>query len=212
MPNDLLPLLEAGLDELNLLLKMDQKQRLLEYVCLLDKWNKTYNLTAVRNPKEMVVQHILDSLSVWSFLSGKRLIDLGSGAGLPGIPLAIIYPEKSFVLIDSLQKRTRFLSQVVSCLGLKNVSIINSKIKEYHPDQGFDQLLARAVAKSKQIVDDSIHLCKPGGKWVLLKGQDPTDECQNLPESTELLSIEPIVVPELNKTRHVVIIKNNTIH
>ena len=143
-----------------------QKDQLIQLVQLLNKWNKAYNLTSVRDPQEMLVKHILDSIVVSPYLQGDRFIDVGTGPGLPGLPLAIINPTKQFVLLDSLGKRISFIRNAVRELGLTNVEPVLSRVEEYQPEQKFDGVLSRAFASLKDMTDWCHHL--PKEKWVFL--------------------------------------------
>lgn len=184
-----------------------QREQLVGYVQLLDKWNKAYNLTSVRDPMEMLVKHILDSLVVSVHLEGERFIDVGTGPGLPGIPLAIMHPDKQFVLLDSLGKRIRFLKQVIHELKINNVLPVQSRVEEFDPEQGFDGVLSRAFASMTDMVNWCQHLPKPnGGVFLALKGVRPDDEITLLPEWCSVTDIKALQVPELEGERHLVIL------
>ena len=187
-----------------------QKQQLLGYVGLLDKWNKAYNLTSVRDPKEMLVRHILDSIVVNPFLQGNRFIDVGTGPGLPGIPLAIVRPESHFTLLDSLGKRVRFLRQVQHELKLTNIEPVQSRVEEFLPEPPFDGVISRAFASLQDMLSWCHHLPKPeSGRFYALKGVRPDDELSQLPNGVELVSVERLHVPTLDGERHLVILKTN---
>ena len=184
-----------------------QREQLLSYVELLDKWNKAYNLTSVRDPFDMLVKHILDSIVVSTYLPGERFIDVGTGPGLPGIPLAIMNPEKTFFLLDSLGKRIRFIKQVVHTLGLKNVIPIQSRVEEFQPEEKFDGVLSRAFASMTDMVKWCHHLPKQEhGVFLALKGQYPKDEIDQLPEWCSVIEIISLAVPSLEGDRHLVIL------
>ncbi len=185
-----------------------QVQLLIQYVELLHKWNKAYNLTSVREPQVMLIKHIMDSLMVGEVLQGENFIDVGTGPGLPGIPLAILYPERNFVLLDSLGKRITFLRQVVFQLKLTNVQPVKSRVEEYHVENSFDGVLSRAFSSLNDMVSWCSHLVsQEHGQFFALKGQYPADELANLPENIALVSSHEIVVPELVGERHVLILK-----
>jgi 16S rRNA (guanine527-N7)-methyltransferase len=203
-------LLETGINALNLTLSSSQIGQLLRYAALLAKWNQVYNLTAIREPEAIIREHLLDSLTVTSLVKGNQILDVGSGAGLPGIPLAIALPDYRFVLLDSALKRTRFLSQAVSELNLSNVSVVNARIEAYQSPCLFDTITARAFAAVTEIVQKTLPFCAEEGQWLLLKGQDPQAECENLPETTAVLTITPLTIPGLQKTRHAVQIINQS--
>ncbi|QIL85488.1 16S rRNA (guanine(527)-N(7))-methyltransferase RsmG [Vibrio sp. HDW18] len=199
--------LDALIAQTDLLVTEPQREQLVGYVQLLDKWNKAYNLTSVRDPIEMLVKHILDSLAVSPHLVGERFIDVGTGPGLPGIPLAIMHPDKQFVLLDSLGKRIRFLKQVIHELKISNVLPVQSRVEEFDPEQGFDGVLSRAFASMTDMVNWCQHLPKSGGGLFLaLKGVRPDDEITQLPEWCCVIDIKALHVPELEGERHLVIL------
>ncbi|MFM5078559.1 16S rRNA (guanine(527)-N(7))-methyltransferase RsmG [Aeromonas caviae] len=179
-----------------------QKTQLVQLVELLHKWNKAYNLTSVRDPDAMLVKHILDSLVVSPHLHGERFIDVGTGPGLPGLPLAIINPDKQFVLLDSLGKRINFIRQVILELGLTNVTPVKSRVEEYQTETGFDGVLSRAFASLEDMLSWCHHLPSPEGSFLALKGQYPEQELAQLPASIRLVATHKLVVPELEGERH----------
>ena len=200
--------LQTLLAKTSLQLSTQQVQLLIQYVELLHKWNKAYNLTSVRDPQDMLVKHIMDSLMVGEVLQGDNFIDVGTGPGLPGIPLAILYPERNFVLLDSLGKRITFLRQVVFQLKLTNVQPVKSRVEEYQGETPFDGVLSRAFSSLNDMVSWCSHLVsEEHGQFFALKGQYPTDELVNLPENIRLVSSHEINVPELVGERHVLILK-----
>jgi len=181
---------------------------LIQYVELLNKWNKAYNLTSVRDPSEMLIKHIMDSLMVGEILKGENFIDVGTGPGLPGIPLAILYPERNFVLLDSLGKRITFLRQVVFQLKLTNVTPVKARVEDYQGEQPFDGVLSRAFSSLTDMVTWCQHLIAPDqGRFYALKGQYPQDEITQLPENINLIESYVIEVPELVGERHVLELK-----
>jgi len=185
-----------------------QIQLLIQYVELLHKWNKAYNLTSVRDPQDMLIKHIMDSLMVGEVLQGKSFIDVGTGPGLPGIPLAILYPERNFVLLDSLGKRITFLRQVVFQLKLTNVQPVKARVEVYQGEIPFDGVLSRAFSSLNDMVSWCSNLItEDHGQFFALKGQYPTDELANLPENICLVSSHEIKVPELVGERHVMVLK-----
>jgi 16S rRNA (guanine527-N7)-methyltransferase len=186
-----------------------QKQQLVDYVGLLHKWNKAYNLTSVRDPKEMLVRHILDSIVVEPHLQGSRFIDVGTGPGLPGIPLAIVRPDAHFTLLDSLGKRVRFLRQVQHELGLENVTPVQSRVEEWPAEPPFDGVISRAFASLNDMVSWCHHLSGEGGAFYALKGVRPDDEISSLPASVSVQQVIKLDVPELDGERHLVIIRPN---
>ncbi len=195
------------LDSAGIALTDLQKQQLIGYVNLLHKWNKAYNLTSVREPEQMLVRHILDSIVVNPHLSGERFIDVGTGPGLPGIPLAIVRPESHFTLLDSLGKRVRFLIQVQHELGLTNIQPVQSRVEEFSGEPGFDGVISRAFASLQDMLSWCHHLpAKPNGRFYALKGVRPDDELDVLPEGVVVESVIPLQVPQLDGERHLVIL------
>ncbi|MEZ8101744.1 16S rRNA (guanine(527)-N(7))-methyltransferase RsmG [Vibrio bivalvicida] len=184
-----------------------QREQLVGYVEMLDKWNKAYNLTSVRNPQEMLVKHIMDSIIVSTHLQGERFIDVGTGPGLPGIPLSIMHPDKTFVLLDSLGKRIRFIKQVLHELKIENVTPVQSRVEQYQPEDKFDGVLSRAFASMTDMVEWCHHLPKSqDGHFLALKGQLPQDEIEQLPEWCSVTDVKALNVPQLEGERHLVIL------
>jgi len=188
--NECRRILQSGLDELGLVVLEEQVQKLLKFVALIEKWNKAYNLTAIRNKEEMVRLHLLDSLAVLPHIEGKRVIDVGTGAGLPGIPLAICLAETEFTLLDSNAKKTRFVQQAVLELKLKNVSVCHSRVEAYHPQQAFDMVLSRAFASLEEIIAMTKHLVNKGGVLLAMKGQTPDIELPQLDAKVSVISVQ----------------------
>lgn len=200
-------------DKLNSLLKQtalsikdEQQEQLVELVILLDKWNKAYNLTSVRDPLEMLVKHILDSIVVSPYLQGKLFIDVGTGPGLPGLPLAIINPEKSFFLLDSLGKRISFIRNAIRELGITNVTPILSRVEEYQPEILFDGVLSRAFASLKDMTDWCQHLVNEKGSFYALKGQYHQQEVELLSNNFIIKNVINLTVPELVGERHLILL------
>ena len=186
-----------------------QINQLLAYVALLDKWNKAYNLTSVRDPKDMLVKHIMDSLVVAEHLKGKHYIDVGTGPGLPGMVLAIALPDTEFVLLDSLGKRVTFLKQVKHELGLKNVTPVQSRVEEYQPSVKLDGVLSRAFASIDDMLHWCAHLIDQDGRFIALKGQYPQQELANLADGFSFEQDIELSVPELEGERHLIILKKD---
>jgi len=166
-------ILVSGLQSLNLSQAEDKIEQLLGFIKLIEKWNKAYNLTAIRNREDMVRLHVLDSLAIVPFIEGKRVIDIGTGAGLPGIPLAIYLPEIEFTLLDSNAKKTRFVQQAILELKLKNVSVCHNRVEQYHPEKGFDTVITRAFAGLSDIVELTAHLLNKDGLLLDMKVKIP---------------------------------------
>ncbi|HDR0999361.1 16S rRNA (guanine(527)-N(7))-methyltransferase RsmG [Pasteurella multocida] len=199
--------LEILLKQTALSITDQQKEQLIKLVLLLNKWNKAYNLTSVRDPMEMLVKHILDSVVVSPHLQGKHFIDVGTGPGLPGLPLAIVNPNKHFVLLDSLGKRISFIRNSIRELGLDNVEAVLSRVEEYHPEQPFDGVLSRAFASLKDMTDWCQHLPKQDGYFYALKGLYHQEEVEELSEKFTIQQVIRLQVPELIGERHLVIVK-----
>ncbi|EAT6622278.1 16S rRNA (guanine(527)-N(7))-methyltransferase RsmG, partial [Salmonella enterica] len=185
------------LDEAGISLTDHQKTLLVAYVDMLHKWNKAYNLTSVRDPAEMVVRHILDSIVVAPYLQGQLFIDVGTGPGLPGIPLAIVLPDAHFTLLDSLGKRVRFLRQVQHELRLENITPVQSRVEAYPSEPPFDGVISRAFASLNDMVSWCHHLPGEKGRFYALKGQLPEDEIASLPDEFSVESVEKLRVPQL---------------
>lgn len=196
--------LRKGLKALDVELTEQQQSGLLDFISLLIKWNKTYNLTSVRDPLKILHRHIIDSLSVLPFLSGEYIIDIGAGAGLPGIPLAIAVPDKEFVLLDSNGKKTRFMQQVKIELGLSNIEVIHSRVENYKPDQLFDAVISRAFASLKKMASWSVHLVKENGVLLAMKGSFPEQEISELANSLEIKAVHKIEYTGLDADRYLV--------
>ena len=199
--------LDALIAQTDLEVSPHQREQLVGYVEMLNKWNKAYNLTSVRDPQEMLVKHIMDSIIVSTHLQGKRFIDVGTGPGLPGIPLAIMNPDKQFFLLDSLGKRIRFIKQVLHELKIDNVNPIQSRVEEYQPEEKFDGVLSRAFASITDMVEWCHHLPKSdSGCFLALKGQLPQDEIEQLPDWCSVTDVKALNVPQLEGERHLVIL------
>jgi 16S rRNA (guanine527-N7)-methyltransferase len=182
-------ILVAGISSLNLNVTDQQIVQLLDFIKLIEKWNKAYNLTAIRNREEMVRLHILDSLAILPHIEGSRIIDVGTGAGLPGIPLAICMPEISFTLLDSNAKKTRFVQQVVLELKLKNVEIVHSRVENHQPEPRYDAVLARAFTSLAEMVKLTAHLIGKGGVLLAMKGQNLELELAEITAKNSVISI-----------------------
>lgn len=200
--------LDRLLSQANIQITDHQKQQLIDFVRLLDKWNKAYNLTSVRDPEEMLVKHIMDSLVVSPYLEGTQFIDVGTGPGLPGIPLAIINPDKQFTLLDSLGKRITFIKNAVRELKLGNVTPVLSRVEEFQ-DQQFDGVLSRAFASLNDMVNWCYHLPNASGRFYALKGQYQTEEVAEITKPVEVLDVFKLDVPELVGERHLVVLAKN---
>lgn len=199
--------LSQGLQALGLALTAEQARQLLDYVALLQKWNKTYNLTAVREPERMVTHHLLDSLSILPYITGATMLDVGSGAGLPGLPLAIARPQLAVTCLDSNTKKTRFMIQAGASLGLQNLRVVHQRVEQFHPREKFATLVSRAYASIADMLSATKQLCVPGTRVVLMKGVYPQQELQALPTGFRLASADALQVPGLQAQRHVVVLE-----
>lgn len=177
------------------------QNKMLRYLALLQEWNRVYNLTAIRDPQQMLVRHIADALAVAQHLTGDKLIDVGTGAGVPGVPLALAFPDWQWTLLDSNGKKTRFLVQVKAELQLANVTVVHSRVEDYKPPHCYPGVITRAWATLRTMIDQTRHLYCAGGVLWALKGKYPTEELQEL---IEPVSIFPVYVPGLNEERHLV--------
>jgi 16S rRNA (guanine527-N7)-methyltransferase len=231
--------LSAGIAALGLALPEGAEEKLLAYLGLLDKWNRVYNLTAVREAERMVSHHLLDSLAVVGILDALvferspssqssslkgvppfgdkaanvmpgtiNLLDVGSGGGLPGIPLAIARPNLQVTLIDSIAKKTAFLLQAKAELGLDNVNVVTGRVEDYRPDRGFDVITSRAFSDLREFVTLTRHLLEPGGCWLAMKGLYPNEEIALLPAGVQVRADHALVVPGLDATRHLIVLES----
>ncbi|HQS59014.1 MAG: 16S rRNA (guanine(527)-N(7))-methyltransferase RsmG [Gallionellales bacterium 35-53-114] len=198
--------LSTGVTRLGLELGQETQQKLLDYLALLQKWNKVYNLTAIRNAEQMVSHHLLDSLSVLPHLWPGRWLDVGCGAGLPGLVLAIAQPQWHFTLLDSNSKKTSFVQQAAIDLGLKNVSVCCARVEEMQATEKFDGIISRAFAETADFVKLTRHLLADNGCWAAMKGT-PEQELQRLPGDVVVERIIPLTVSELDAARCLVILK-----
>lgn len=199
--DDLKPKLLKGLAQLALNLSEEQIEKLMSYLTLLQKWNKVYNLTAIRDPEEMLIKHLLDSLAIMPHIEGERLIDVGTGGGLPGIPLAICFPEKQIDLLDSNSKKTRFLIQAKAELGLTNTNVIHSRVEEYQPEPLYDGVVSRAFAAMEDMLHWTHHLIPEGGSWWAMKAQKDFEDLSQLPSTIKVQKVIDLNVPFLNAER-----------
>lgn len=199
--------LEQGLESLGIECPLEVRGQLLDYVRLLAKWNRVYNLTAVREPLDMVHRHLLDSLAVlphMQALAAKRVLDVGTGGGLPGIPLALMLPQVDFVLLDSNSKKTRFVKQAVAELGLKNVEVAHVRAEGYHPDEAFDVVISRAFSSLREMADKAGAYCGSTGVLLAMKGAYPQQELNELPAGFVLSKELRLQVPGVDEERHLI--------
>ncbi|MCU7553607.1 16S rRNA (guanine(527)-N(7))-methyltransferase RsmG [Alteromonas sp. ASW11-19] len=204
---ELRALLDDGIEKLGLSgITDNQRSQLIEYVLLINKWNKAYNLTSVREPKDMVVRHLLDSLAVKPFISGSQVIDVGTGPGLPGIPLAIVLPDVQFTLLDSLGKRVRFMTQSLYALGVTNATPLQTRVEKHQPDTPYDGVISRAFASLKDMLHWCAHLVDSQGEFLALKGQFPQSEIDEVSDHFQITKVHNLTVPGLEGERHLVTI------
>ncbi|MCE5182296.1 MAG: 16S rRNA (guanine(527)-N(7))-methyltransferase RsmG [Betaproteobacteria bacterium] len=199
--------LASGLAELDLPLDAAVQQRLLKYVALLQKWNKVYNLTAVRDPQKMLVQHLFDSLAVLPQIHGRRIIDVGTGPGLPGVPLALANPALDVTLLDSNHKKTTFLRQACLELGLSNATVVCERVEAWRPGEKYDVVISRAFSDLAEFANLTRHLCSDSGVMLAMKGVYPNEELARLPACVALQSVGQLRVPSLDAERHLVVLR-----
>ena len=183
------------------------QEKFLHYLKLLQDWNRVFNLTAIRNLNDMILLHLLDSLSIHVYLHGTRVIDVGSGAGLPGIPLALIFPDKEFVLLDSNSKKTRFLTQAVIDLKITNSEVIHSRSEDFFPEKKFDSVLSRAFSSLAEMLEKTKHLTTTDGQFLAMKGMYPAEEIQAISNEFELTAAHKIVIEGLEAKRHLICLR-----
>lgn len=200
-------LLDKGLLALGIDTSEQQRGQWLTYVTLLTKWNQAYNLTAVRDPRDMISRHLLDSLSIAPHITGQRLLDVGAGAGIPSIPLAILWPERQITALDSNGKKTRFMAQVKNELGLDNFTAVQSRVEDYRTEPLFDSILSRAYASLADFVHSSQHLLADGGRFQAMKAILDDSELSGLPKPFKVSACLPLHVPGCEAERHLVVIE-----
>ena len=197
-------LLSKALTDNRISLSTTQIEQLAAYLNLLSKWNRTYNLTAITQPREMVYLHIIDSLLIAPYLLGTHCLDVGTGGGLPGIPLAIARPDTQWVLLDKNSKKTRFLTQAIADLNLKHVIATHCRIEELPAQHGFDTITSRAFASIRLFAETSLPVLKSGGRLLAMKGQYPNDELADLPSSVSVEAVIPLTMKGMDIERHIV--------
>ncbi|MEP3351481.1 MAG: 16S rRNA (guanine(527)-N(7))-methyltransferase RsmG [Marinomonas sp.] len=197
--------IQKGALEMGASLSDETIQTLVHYLAMLEKWNKAYNLTAIRDVEQMITLHLLDSLATLPYITGEKIIDVGTGPGLPGMVLAICYPDKQFTLLDSNGKKTRFLTQVKMELGINNVTVANERV-EKHAHQGeYDHVISRAFASLQDMINWTLPLPKETGNFLAMKGVYPSDEIAALPKEVDVILTEPLNVPNIQAERHMVV-------
>jgi 16S rRNA (guanine527-N7)-methyltransferase len=203
--------LGEGIAAMRLDVSPAQQDKLMDYLALMFKWNAVYNLTSLRDPMQMVTHHLLDSLAaVPAFAKAHNVLDVGSGGGLPGIVLAIVRPEMKVSMIDTVHKKTAFLTQVKAELSLTNVTVYTARVEQLQVSDKFDVITSRAFADLSDFVNWSCHLLADGGRYIALKGVAPKDEQERLPAEWKVTGLEPLLVPKLGAERHLVYIERST--
>jgi 16S rRNA (guanine527-N7)-methyltransferase len=201
--------LTTGLQAMHLSLGPVQVGQLMAYLALLQKWNRTYNLTAIREPSRMVSHHLLDSLSIVPQIGSGPVLDVGTGAGLPGIPLAIARPDVQVTMLDSNSKKTAFVQQVVTELGLANARVVNARVESWSPAEQFESIVSRAFSNIRDFAEKAAHLLRNGGELLAMKGLQPDDEMADLPAGFGVRQVLKLVIPGLDGQRHLVVIKRD---
>ncbi len=199
--------LEQGVSELGLAVSAEQQARLLQYLVLLEKWNQVYNLTAIRDLGKMVSAHLLDSLSVVPSLTGESVLDVGSGAGLPGIPIALVRPDWEVTLLDSNHKKAAFLRQAAADLCLRNANVVCERVESWLAPREFDVIISRAFADLGEFVSQTERLLAPGGVFAAMKGLRPFEELERLPPEFRVKDVRALKVPGLDAQRHLVLVE-----
>ncbi len=206
-------LLATGIAEMHLDVSIEAQQKLLVYLSLLQKWNKVYNLTAVRDPLEMVTLHLLDSLSVLPYINANNLLDVGSGGGLPGIVLAICKPTLQVTTIDTVQKKVIFMRQVKGELGLSNLTVVHARVESYKPTENFDAIISRAFSEIALFIKLTQHLLAENGQWLAMKGVTPLQELEGLKiklnKPIKLSKVVPLKVAGLDAERHLLVLESH---
>lgn len=194
----------AGAAQFGISLTQEQAAQLLRLLDELDDWNQLMNLTAIRDRAQQITKHLLDSLSIQPYLRGTRIIDVGTGAGFPGLPLALVNPDRQFTLLDSTAKKLKFIDHAAQMLGLSNVRTVHSRAEEFEPDERFDIVVSRAVGPVAKFTHWSAHLCVGGGRLLAMKGRYPHDELEKLPNGWKLAGVHRLSIPGLDEERHLV--------
>lgn len=197
--------IQKGAQEMGASLSDETIKTLVTYLGMLEKWNKAYNLTAIRDVEQMISLHLLDSLATLPYITGKDIIDVGTGPGLPGMVLAICYPDKRFTLLDSNGKKTRFLTQVKMDLHIDNVTVANERVEKHDHQGDYDHVISRAFASLQDMISWTLPLPKETGNFLAMKGVYPSEEIAVLPKEVNVVSVEPLNVPNIQAERHMVV-------
>jgi 16S rRNA (guanine527-N7)-methyltransferase len=209
VPAQLRQILASGIDSMGLAIDETTQQRLLDYLLQLHKWNRAFNLSGIRELQDMLYLHLLDSLVLLPFIDGQRIADIGTGAGLPGFPLALCLPDHQFSLVDSNSKKTRFIFQTAALLGVKNITVVHSRVEDYACQPQVDIVTSRAFASLSDFVLGCRHLVSASGKFLAMKGQYPQAEIDALPPGFEVVAVQAVQVPGVAAQRHIVTLKTN---
>ncbi len=193
-----------GLQKLHINEQEAKIEKQLAFIRLLHKWNKAYNLTAVKDINQMVTKHLLDSLVILPYINGESLLDVGTGAGLPGVPLALCLPEKKFTLLDGNGKKTRFIKQAIIELGMDNIEVVNARVEKYIPDNKFDIITSRAFSTIADFISLTKHLLKDSGQYLAMKGIDPQEEISKIDPDFFCKEVVSLKVPGLEAERNLV--------
>lgn len=204
------PLLKDALKENGYAVNDATRQKLTLYLELMLTWNRVFNLTTITDPRDMVYLHIVDSLAVHDYLHGNRLLDVGTGAGLPGLPLAIMHPEQHWVLLDKNSKKTRFLTQAIAELGLTNVEVVQARSEDFHPMQGFDSILSRAFGTLRMFIETTEHLLSANGMFIAMKGKYPQEELNDIPDRFLVQDVVRLNIKGKDIERHIVRLRIKT--
>ena len=196
--------LVAGAAQFGISLSDEQAAQLLRLLDELDEWNQLMNLTAIRDRAQQITKHLLDSLSIQPYLRGTRIVDVGTGAGFPGLPLALVNPDRHFTLLDSTAKKLKFIDHVAQQLGMSNVHTVHTRAEDFDPKERFDVVMSRAVGPVVKFMNWSAHLCVGGGRLLAMKGRYPHEELENLPNGWKLAAVHRLTIPGLDEERHLV--------
>jgi 16S rRNA (guanine527-N7)-methyltransferase len=199
--------LERGLTLLGLVLDRGTQDKLLQYLEILRKWNRVYNLTGIRELEKMVSGHLLDSLAIVPHISARRVLDVGSGAGLPGIPLALASPAMEVILLESNQKKVAFMRQATAELGLANAKVVCARVEDWRSDQQFDVIVCRAFGELSEFIRAAGHLLAPNGRFAAMKGHFPQEEVNCLPGEYRVAEVVALKVPDLHAARHLIFVE-----
>ncbi|HUO44149.1 MAG TPA: 16S rRNA (guanine(527)-N(7))-methyltransferase RsmG [Burkholderiales bacterium] len=200
-------LLAQGIAELGLSVPAATQHRMRDYLKLIEKWNRTFSLTAIRSPEDMLRRHLLDSLAISPYVSARFVLDVGSGAGLPGIPLAMMWPQSRITLLDSNQKKAAFMRQAIIELGLANATVVCDRIETWRSEAGFDLIVSRAFSDLPKFIEAAGRLCAADGVMAAMKGAYPDDELARMPPGFAVERVVSLSIPGLNEARHLVLLK-----